>query len=228
MQRDPLTIAVASSLRYVFKDLAEDFTKKSTTEIDLIFASSGKLTAQIENGAPFNIFVSADHSFTRYLKRNMHLSGEALVFAEGTLVLWSMQPLLGDLIQDLTSSPRIAIGNPKVAPYGRAALEVLRALNLENELRPRLVEGENIGQVNQFIMLEAAKVGFTAKSIVTAPNLPENGHWYMVSDTLHEPLHQSAIALGNRSDLAIQSFMSYLSSDSARKILEDYGYKMLK
>lgn len=202
------------------------FERQENTKCDLVVSSSGKLTAQIRQGAPYAIFVSADSKYPG----NLHQDGFGevpKVYAYGKLVIWSSQKLEVDNLENWTMElGRIAIANPRFAPYGVAAEQALNSLNIYSELEANLVFGESISQVNNMIFTEAVVAGFTALAVVRAPKLRTEGFWQEVDTSLYEPISQSVIRLKNdpgSTELARQ-FYNFLFSVEAQQILKDFGY----
>jgi molybdate transport system substrate-binding protein len=227
---DTLTVAVAANLQYVFDDLGADFTKNTGHRLKPIFNSSGKFVAQVMNGAPFDVFLSADMEFPEKLHQQGFTSGAPRAYAYGTLVLWTMRDLDLKNWQSVLAGPavkKIAVANPVTAPYGREAIKALRHLKLEENLKARLVFGESIAQTNQYIHSRAADAGFTAKSVVLAPEMKGQGRWVELPPGSYQPIAQGAVILRhgeqNNARLAHQ-FYDYIFSANARAIFERYGY----
>lgn len=226
----PLTVAVAANVKYAFDDLAAEFRNETGIEAKGVFGSSGKLTAQIKSGAPFDVFLSADMEYPNSLYQDAVAVAAPKIYASGVLVLWTMNPLdLGKGIQVLNDPAvkRIAVANPALAPYGREALNALEHFKLRAAVGPKLVYGESISQVNQYIDSKSADIGFTAKSVVLAPALAGKGKWIELPRDSYHPIAQGAVILryGSISNpKAARSFMEFLSSAKARAIFEKYGY----
>ena len=160
-----LTVAAAANLQVLMDELVTTFEKESGASVDVVIGSSGGLTAQIENGAPFDVFMSADMSYPQALFKKGLAAEEPKVYVYGLLVFWTSKSLdlsrpLGDVLGDPLLK-KIAVANPKTAPYGRQAVNVLKSLDIYLRVRPKLVYGENISQANQFILSGAADGGFT-------------------------------------------------------------------
>ncbi|MEM9823897.1 MAG: molybdate ABC transporter substrate-binding protein, partial [Bacteroidota bacterium] len=174
-----LTIATAANMQFAMEALVHAFSEQYSMDCEVILSSSGKLTAQIQQGAPFDVFVSADMKYPNELYQNGFTLAPPKIYAYGQLVLWSLEkqvPLSVDLLHQ-TKFKHLAMANPRTAPYGRAAMEVLRYLKLEEQVEPQLVYGESIAQTNQFIVTQSADLGFTAKSVVLSPNIKGQGTW---------------------------------------------------
>lgn len=228
---DTLTVAVAANAEYVFNDLAAEFKKEnSRDELKPIINSSGKFVTQIVNGAPYDVFLSADMEFPEKLYRDGYAVAAPKAYAYGALVVWTMKDL--DLrtwqgALNTVAVNRIAVANPQTAPYGREAMKALGKVKLDQTLASKLVFGESIAQTNQYIFSSIADIGFTAKSVVLSPDLKGKGKWIEVPKDLYEPIAQGAVILkhGQESNPKLaQRFYAFLYSDKARTILERYGY----
>lgn len=227
---DTLTVAVAANAEYVFNDLAVEFKKESGHDLKPIVNSSGKFVTQIMNGAPYDVFLSADMEFPAKLYKEGYAVAAPRAYAYGALVAWTMKDLdLHSWQSALTSTAvsKIAVANPQTAPYGREAMKALSRAKLDQTLSPKLVFGESIAQTNQYIFSAAADVGFTAKSVVLSPDLKGKGKWIEVPKDLYNPIAQGAVILkhGQETNPGLaQAFYAFLYSEKARAILERYGY----
>ena len=227
---EPLTVAVAANVKFVFDELKTEFKKSSGVDVNAVVASSGKITAQIKSGAPYDVFMSADMDFPAALYKDGYAVTEPKVYARGALVLWTLQPL--DLTQGLAvlNSPavkKVAMANPKLAPYGAEALRALEHFKLRAAVEPKLIYGESIAQVNQYIDTQAAEIGFTAKSVVLAPQMQGHGKWVELPKDSYRPIEQGMVLLKHGAEtnaLAARQFVSFMASAQARGILEKFGY----
>jgi molybdate transport system substrate-binding protein len=225
-----LTVAVAANVQFAFKDLQATFTRGTGIDVKSIIGSSGKITAQVRGGAPFDVFLSADMGYPRALYKEGLASTAPVVYGYGTLVMWTMNDL--DLTPGLKvlADPKVgkfAIANPKLAPYGRAALEALAHLQVADAVRAKTVFGENVSQVNQYVYSHNVDAGFTAKSVVLSPAMRGKGQWIEVPQGSYRPIAQGVVILKHGTDNAAadcKRFMRFLASLPARKILADYGY----
>ncbi len=224
----PLRIAAASNFQFVLNHLVEDFNLQSQDSVQVITSSSGKLSAQIIQGAPFDLFLSANKDYPLYLKEQGLTTNAPKIFALGRLVLWSAGHV--KLKPELLTDPkitRIAIANPEVAPFGQAALESLNSLEIYSQVSPKLVFGESIAQTNQFITTGAAQIGFTALAVVKNNSKVSNTSYWTIPIKHHEPINQTAVVLKNaKNEEAAIRFYAYLSTQSARDILKKYGYSL--
>ncbi len=226
----PLTVAVAANVKYAFDDLAVEFKNETGIEVQGIFSSSGKITSQVKNGAPFDVFISADTEFPEALYKDGSAVTKPKVYAYGVLVLWTTKdldvskglPLLTD-----AKIQKIAIANPKAAPYGRAAVQALESAKLNTAVESKLVYGESINQTAQFVDSGAADIGFVAKSLVIAPELAGKGKWVEVPKNSYQPIAQAVVVLKHGADTQSESankFVDFLFTSKARAIFEKYGY----
>ena len=226
-----ITVAVAANMQYAFTALQQEYEKKTGVKIEPVIGSSGKLTQQITEGAPFDIFISADTKYPQTLFQ-AHLTADSpKIYANGVLVLWSVKPGVKPAanLQLLTGIDikSIAIANPKTAPYGVAAEEILKNYNLLDKVQAKIVYGESITQTSQYIASQAADIGFTAKSVVLSDEMKGKGTWVGLDAKKYSPIAQAAVILkyGKEHNAeAAQKFYDYLYSSSAKKILKKFGY----
>ena len=225
-----LTIAVAANVQFAFQDLQAAFTRETGIDIQTIIGSSGKITAQVRSGAPFDVFLSADMNYPQTLHKEGLANSAPIVYAYGTLVLWTMSDLdLTPGLKVLTDAKvsKVAIANPKLAPYGRAALQALTHYHITDAVQAKAVFGENVSQVNQYVYSQNVTAGFTAKSVVLSPTMRGKGHWIEVPLDTYQPIAQGVVILKHGADNAeanCESFIRFLATAPARKILADYGY----
>lgn len=219
----PLTIAGASNLRFALEEITKDFTAQTGTPTELIFASSGKLTAQITAGAPYDVFLSADEQYPAALRAQNLTLGQPKVYAFGPLAIWTTTsgiPLAPDSLL-LDRVRKIAIPNPATAPYGQAAVSFLKNAGLYERLAHKLVFGESVGQANQFVYTGTAEVGLTAAATVTAG---EKTLRFKLLQA-HPPVRQSGVILSrSQQPGAAGAFLAYLLSPPAQQTLQKFGY----
>lgn len=227
-KKQVLTIAAASNLQFVIEELVEEFSRITGTECQIVMSSSGKLTAQIMEGAPFDLFLSADMKYPTELFKEGFTLSEPYTYAYGNLVLWSVK---NDRVLDLNllgseDLEFVALGNPKTAPYGVAAMSVINGLGLKHRLREKLVFGESIGQTNQFIISGAADLGFTSKSVVLSDRMKEVGTWIEIDQSLYDPIAQGMVLLTGRDEFIEDAikFKDFLLSEEGKVILHKFGY----
>jgi len=230
-QQPQLNVAAASDLKFALTDLAAIYEKQSGVHLNLTFGSSGNFFAQVQNGAPFDIFFSADSDYPRKLNEaGLVLPNSADSYAVGKLALWvpsnsklapeksGWQSLLDPTVQ------KIAIANPDHAPYGRAALEALKNSGFYEKIKSKLVFGENISQAAQFVQSGNAEIGILASSITSSPTFT-SGHSWIIPQNQYTPLLQSFVVLKSSShqDAAL-AFLAYVKSPAAQAIFEKYGF----
>ena len=225
---DRLTIATAANVQFAMSELTALFTAETGIETEVILSSSGKLTAQIMQGAPYDLFLSANMKYPLELEKNGKTTEKPQVYAYGGLVIWSLDTSIELSLSILTSPEirKIAIANPKTAPYGEAALSFFKHLNIDEQVREKLVYGESIAQTNQFIISGAAELGLTAKSVVRSPEMEERGQWLEVPPEMYQPIAQGLAIVNPDREKDAKAFLNFLSSESAQKILVDYGYRL--
>jgi molybdate transport system substrate-binding protein len=229
---DKIVVATAANVQYVMKEIQKEFEKETGEEIQIVVGSSGKLTAQIREGAPFDVFVSADTKYPQEIFKNGGSDEEPKIYATGSLVLWAKEipeTELSTAILATEKVKKIAIPNPRNAPYGEAAIEVLKAQKLFEKTEKKLVYGESIAQTAQYISTGSVEAGFNALSIVLSPEMKNKGHYIIIDSTLHKPIQQAAILLkhSNASPKkeSSQKFYNFLYSNKAKQIFKKYGYK---
>jgi len=225
-------LAVAANFSAPIKQLATEFEITSGHTVTLSFGSSGKFYAQILHGAPFEVFLSADQAKPIALEEQaMIVPNSRITYAIGALVLWSSKPDLIDQSASILSSQhfnKLALANPRLAPYGAAAVEVLEVLKRRATTESRWVQGENIAQTFQFVSSGNADLGFVALSQIiatTAAGSAWAGSYWLVPAEYHRPIRQDAVLLANAKDsAAAKAFMVFLQSPTAKSIIESYGY----
>jgi len=222
-------VAVAANFTAPMQKIAQAFEQDTGHRAVLSFGSTGNLYAQIKNGAPFQILLAADEETPLKLeKEGLAPAGSRFTYATGKLVLWSKQPDLVDDKGEVLKSgkfQRIALANPKLAPYGAAALETLSKLGLLQDLQPRFVQGDNIAQTYQFVATENAPLGFVALSQVMVDGKLTQGSAWPVPASLHAPIAQGAVLLSSgSSNPAALALMRFLRSDRAKALIRAYGY----
>lgn len=223
-------VAVAANFTAPMKIIAADFEKDTGHKAVLSFGATGKFYAQISNGAPFEVFLSADDETPKKLEQDgAGVKGSRFTYATGRLALWSAQPGLVDALGDVLkkrSFSKIAIAAPKLAPYGAAAVEVMTRLGVMAALEPKLVTGESIGQTFSFVSTGNAELGFVALSQVVEGGKIKSGSAWMVPENLHSPLRQDAVLLTPAKDSpAAIALMAFLKTDKAKAVIRSFGYQ---
>lgn len=226
---DDVQVAVAANFTALMKIIAADFEKASGHKAALSFGATGKFYAQIKNGAPFDVLLAADDEIPAKIeKEGLGVPGSRFTYAIGKLVLWSAKPGYVDDKGDLLKKgnfEHIALGNPKLAPYGAAAVEVMTRLGLMNALEPKFVQGENIAQTYQFVSTGNAELGFVALSQVYEDGKLKSGSGWIVPATMHSPIRQDAVLLTRGKDNpAAVALLQYLKSEKAKGVIKSYGY----
>jgi molybdate transport system substrate-binding protein len=227
---DTANIAVAANFAAPAKALAQMLQQTTGHTAHLSFGATGAFTAQIENGAPFDVLMAADDkSPARLQAKAMTAAGARLTYAIGRLALWSAQPgLVDDQGKALGGGrfDRLAIANPKFAPYGVAAMQTLEKMGLAAQLQPRLVIGESIGQTWQFVASGNAQLGLVALSqVIREGKLAAGGSLWIVPDDLHAPIVQDAVLLRHGADNpAARAWMALLRASAAQDLIRSYGY----
>lgn len=227
-----IQIAVSANVSYAMEELKREFNRLyPDIEVKSSIGSSGKLTAQIENGAPFDIFLSANMRYPERLYRDGFATTRPLVYAKGSLVLFSLKPRdLSRGLNILTTSQikKIAIANPKTAPYGTATVDALKRIKLYNQIKDRVVFGENISATFNYA-LRATDIGIVAKSLLFAPKLKsrfkKGKNWIDLNSSIYEPIKQGVVILkhGYR-NRDVSLFFSFLFSRDAERIFREFGY----
>ncbi len=221
-----IRIAVASNFADVMGELAKRFEQRNEHNVTLVLGSTGKHYAQITHGAPFHAFFAADARRPRLLEEaGIAITGSRFTYAIGKLVLWSTRPGYVDPAGKVLAHGNfrfLALANPKLAPYGVAAREVLAGRNLWEPLQGRLVRGENIGQTFQFVRTGNAELGFVAWSQVQQPGRPGEGSWWAIPQDLYTPIEQQAILLKNT--VPARDFLTFVRGEEAREIIRVHGY----
>ena len=230
VQAAEVQVAVAANFTAPMKQIADAFEKNTGHKAVLSFGATGKLYAQITNGAPFAVFLSADDETpARLEKENAAVAGTRMTYATGRLVLWSAKPDgvdAGGTILAQNRFKHLAIAAPKLAPYGAAAVEAMARLGVLAALQPKLVTGDSIGQVYSMVASGNAELGFVARSQVLENGLLKSGSAWLVPASLHSPLRQDAVVLTRaKNDPAAQQLLAFLKSAQAKAIMASFGYE---
>lgn len=232
MPAQELIVAAAANVQFAMEEIKQTFEKQSGIHLEIITNSSGKLTAQITNGAPFDVFLSADMKYPESLYASGQADSLPKIYAYGVLVLWTMEDL--DLTEGVSilakeQIHKIAIADPRNAPYGKAAEEVLKFYHIYDRVVQKLVYGRSISQANQYIVSGAAEAGFSAKSVVLSPAMKGRGRWMEIDPAAYTPIAQGAAILKygkEKHPEAARAFFNFLFSEAARSIFQNYGYRL--
>lgn len=230
---DTLNAAVAANFTKTIEEIGAGFKAKTGHEVKFAFGPSGKLYAQITNGAPFDLFFSADTKKPEALvKDGLAKDDSYFVYARGVLALYSPTLPVKDGYKSVLEKAgfnHLSIANPKTAPYGAAAEDVLNALGLYDALKAKIVNGESIAHAFQYVQTENAQLGFVALSQLVDPQSPAygKGEYWLPSQDMYTPINQGAVILKRAENNPVaQAFMDYLRSDEGRKVIEKYGYSI--
>lgn len=226
---EQIVVAAAADLKYAMDEIATAFKRANPADkVDVIYGSSGKFYTQIQQGAPYDLYFSADIGFPRELQRGGFAASEVKPYAFGRIVLWSAtldatRMTLARLTdQNITY---VAIANPKHAPYGRRAKEALQAAGVWETVAPKLVYGENISQTAQYVYTGNAQVGIIALSLALNPTLANKGGYWLIPDKLHKPLEQGFIITKRAESNALAGrFSDYMDSEQSRAVMTKYGF----
>ncbi|HEX8785970.1 MAG TPA: molybdate ABC transporter substrate-binding protein [Telluria sp.] len=230
-QAGEVQVAVAANFTAPMQKIAAQFEQDTGNKAVLSFGATGKFYAQINNGAPFEVFLAADDETPMKLEQEgQAVPGTRFTYAIGKLVLWSAKDGYVDAHGDVLRSGNfghLSIGNPKTAPYGAAAVETMTKLGLYERLQPKLVQGENISQAQQFVSTGNAELGFVALSQVWKDGKLSSGSAWIVPSNLYSPIRQDAVILKKgEANPAARALETYLKSDKAKAIIRAYGYEL--
>jgi molybdate transport system substrate-binding protein len=233
-QAGEVMVAVAANFTAPMQKIAKAFEQDTGHKAQLAFGATGKFYAQIKSGAPFAVLLAADDETpARLEKEGLAIAGTRFTYATGRLALWSKQAnLVDDKGEVLRSNSlnkigihKIAIADPKLAPYGIAAMEVIHKLGVQGSVIPKLVQGESIGQTYQFVSTENAQLGFVALSQISVDGRISQGSAWVVPQNLHTPLKQDAVMLNaGKDNAAAHALLKYLQGDTAKAIVHSFGY----
>lgn len=229
LRAEEALVAIAANFSAPMQQIAASFQKDTGHQVRMSFGATGGIYAQIKNGGPFDVFLAADQITPQKLEaEGLGVAFTRFNYATGQLVLWSKQDgLVDDKGQVLRSKniQRIALANPKLAPYGVAAWETMTALGLLEELKPKMVQGDNIAQTYQFVSTQNAQVGFVALSQVFANGQLTTGSAWIVPPHMYKPIRQDVILLKNGKDnSAAKALLIYLKGEKAKAVMKSYGY----
>lgn len=226
---EKITVAAAADLKFALDEIVVAYGKANPArQIDVVYGSSGKFQAQIRQGAPYDLYFSADISFPRALEQEGYAASRVIPYALGRIVLWSATMDATTMTLDNLADPaitRIAIANPRHAPYGKRAEEALRASGLWPRVEQKLVFGENIAHAAQFVLTGTAQVGIIALALAVNPELAGKGGYWLIPDALHEPLEQGFIVTRRaENNMSARHFADFMMSNEAREIMIRNGF----
>lgn len=225
-----LTIATAANMQAPMEALLPAFTASTGIPCQSIVSSSGKLTAQIKAGAPYDVFVSANEIYPLDLFTHGKTVQAPKRYATGKLVIWTTKPGLAANFETMTTEAvaHIAIANPQNAPYGQAAVQALKMAGIYKQVETKLVYGESIAQTHQFIAAQSADIGFTALSVIRSVEGEVAGQWKEVDAELYTPVAQAVVVVKNRPQQIenASAFQDFLFSDQGKEILVNFGYEV--
>lgn len=226
---EKITVAAAADLKYAMDEIIRSFNKShSGHEVEVVYGSSGKFFTQIQQGAPYDLLFSADINYPRELAKKGFAASEVIPYAFGRVVLWSNSMDASKMTLANLSDPKItkiAIANPKHAPYGKRAEEALKSVKLWDIVQTKLVFGENIAHTAQFVQTGNAQAGIIALSLALNPALSKQGGYYLIPEKLHEPLEQGYIITKRAENKALaKTFSGYMTSKETRRIMTKYGF----
>jgi molybdate transport system substrate-binding protein len=226
-----LHVAAAADLQFAMQDLADQFSKKNIAQLQVTYGSSGNFFSQLQNGAPFDLFFSADLDYAKKLDAlGLAEPGTLCEYAVGRLVLWARADSAVDVAKDGWKTlldervQKIAIANPEHAPYGKAALAALHSAGIYEQVQSKLVYGENISQTAQFVQSGNAQVGLVALSLAVSPAMKDGKRWEVPADA-YPPIEQGAVVLRSAKDKsAARAFLDFVQSAAGRGTLKRYGF----
>lgn len=228
---DEVQVAVAANFTGPMQVISVLFERETGHKASLAFGATGKFYAQIANGAPFEVLLSADDETpARLVKEGKGVAGSNFTYAIGKVVLWSADPKLIDGKGEVLKKggfKHIALANPKTAPYGAAAMQVMGKLGVTEQLKPLIVQGENISQTHQFVSTGAAELGFVAYSQVIKNGQVGSGSGWIIPSNLYYPIRQDAVILAKGKDKpAAVALLKFLKSDKAKEVIRSFGYEL--
>jgi molybdate transport system substrate-binding protein len=232
-QTGELTVAAASDLSFAFKELVPIFEQQTGEHVKLTVGSSGNFYAQIQNGAPFDLFFSADIAYPRKLEEaGLTIPGSLYQYAIGRIVLWTGHESRIDVTKGIEALreptvKKVAIANPKHAPYGRAAVAAMEYFKIYDQVRDKLILGENISQTAQFIESGACDIGIIALSLAIAPAMKSKGTYWEIPAEAHPPLEQGAVILNSSKNTeAARQFLEFIKGPHGQEVMKRYGFTL--
>lgn len=232
-QEREVRVAAAADLKFAMGELAQTFEKMNSVKVNVTYGSSGNFFSQLQNGAPFDLFFSADVEYPRKLETAEVVEpGTLYEYAVGRIVIWMPQDSRVDLAKlgwNALLDPqvqKIAIANPEHAPYGRAAVAALQKAGIYEKVKSKLVFGENISQAAQFVQSGNAQAGIVAESLAMSAAMKSGKSWEIPAE-MHPAIEQAAVVLKNaKNQQAAKAFLDFVKSDAGKKILQKYGFSV--
>jgi molybdate transport system substrate-binding protein len=225
-----ITIAAAADLRFVLDEVTNEFKKSNPDiKVEIIYGSSGNLYQQIVNQAPFNIFFSADISYPEKLDSLNLAWSKPKLYAIGHLVMWSARCDVSKGIELLNSPDvkKIAIANPRVAPYGKRAMECLKYYRMDTQVKDKIVEGDNVSQAAQFVLTGNAEVGLIALSLALSPEMKTKGKYFSIDEKSYSKLDQAYVIIKkSETNKDVLRFTQFIETEQARKLFGKYGFRL--
>lgn len=229
---NPPTIVVAANMKPAMEDIYQQYKATTGQEFRIIYGASGNLTRQIQQGAPFNLFISADENFPLILSKEGFTVDDGKVYAIGRLAMIAnkskgvkLSLKEDDLKKIIISANKVALAKPEIAPYGKAAVEFLTKVGLINLAKEKFAYGENISSATNFVVVGAAQVGFTAYSLAISKEVAKDTEHVLIPENFHEPIRQRMVLLKNPPQ-SVQDFYNYMQSPKARDIIKAHGYAL--
>src|SRR5215472_3095809 len=226
-----ITVAAAADLQFAMQDIADQFQKETGKKVKLIFGSSGNFFQQIQNGAPFDMFFSADLSYPKKLEAaGLTVPGSYYQYAKGRIVIWVPKDSALDVSAGLKSllNPniqKIAVANPQHAPYGQAAVAAMQKEGIYDKVKDKFVLGENISQTASFVVSGSAEVGIVALSLALSPSMKDKGRYVEIPTDEYPPIQQAGVILSSsKNKEAAEKFLSFVKTASAADTLKKYGF----
>ncbi|HTZ98460.1 MAG TPA: molybdate ABC transporter substrate-binding protein [Terriglobales bacterium] len=231
LRAQDISVAAAADLQFAMRDIAAGFEKDTGKKVTISYGSSGNFFQQLQNGAPFDIFFSANLDYAQRLQdAGLTEPGSYYRYAKGKIVIWTRKESKLDLTSGMQallnpSISKIAIANPQHAPYGKAAVEAMQKVGVYDKVKDKLVLGENISQTASFVVSGSADVGIVALSLALSPNMKDAGHYVEVPTGTYQPIEQACVILKTSKNEAVaQQFLSFVKSPAAAEILTQYGF----
>ena len=228
---EEITIAAASNLNFAFREIATEYEKASGDQVRLTFGSSGNFYAQIQNGAPFDLFFSADIEYPQKLEEaGLTVPGSLYQYAIGRIVLWTGHESRIDVTKGIEALreptvKKVAIANPKHAPYGRAAVAAMEYFKVYDQVKDKLILGENISQAAQFIESGACDIGIIALSLAVTPAMKSKGMYWEIPAGAHQPLEQAVVILkSSKQQESAKQFIAYIKGVQGQEIMKRNGF----